>query len=91
MFLTNYIDNIIKNSIEKILYLEEIIFLNFKLIDKTKIIYCNICLQNNNNNNENYKCNNCMITFHKKCLQKYLNISNINNCMHCKYEFKKIN
>lgn len=90
MFITNYIDNIIKNSINQLLYLEEIIFLNFKLLDKTKTIYCNICLQNNNYN-ENYKCNNCMITFHKKCLQKYLNITNKDKCMHCKYEFKKIN
>lgn len=44
---------------------------------------CVFCLDSLTNNNSNYKCKFCSISFHDNCFKEYMEYSKKNKCLHC--------
>lgn len=81
-----YIKKIIHYITSKIFKFNIINKYNLKKIQNNKLKNkeCIFCFDDLRNENINYKCKYCSITFHKKCFKKYLRYIKYTNCIQCK-------
>lgn len=81
-----YIKNIIKFIKIKILKINIKNKYNLKKIQKHNLQNkeCIFCLDELINENINYKCKYCTISFHEKCFKKYLRNTKYLSCIQCR-------